>query len=360
MRDLLNEFDEVKECIYKDEHYSVRDNGAVMRHPRLGMRKRKLDNVWGFGTPNLSTGYLDFCGERVHRIVATAFHGAAPSDQHVVDHIDTNRQNNRRENLRWLTRLENILNNEITRRKVELICGSIEAFLENPSLLFGHETEDPNFSWMRNVTKVEARMSLARLTEWAKNLTKPKGGSLGDWLFQESPNLNNDIKAETPATANNEFDDWSEIQRAGISLLTNGKETSTLNSQKEKIEEPIAPIETQSLTPNAIQVNWKYPVLFPCCPQQFTEKPLETYMANLEEGKMFSSNDWGESSVLRYGMPQADCLWVMCDISIGFKTHAFTKITFKDGIFYHENKGVYDIGDDPEEMFESIMKGEMI
>ena len=142
--------------------------------------------------------------------------------------------------------------------------------------------------------------------------------------------------------------------------MTNGKEPSTLNSQKEKIEEPIAPIETQSLTPNAIQVNWKYPVLFPCCPQQFTEKPLETYMANLEEGKMFSSNDWGESSVLRYGMPQADCLWVMCDISIGFKTHAFTKITFKDGIFYHENKGVYDIGDDPEEMFESIMKGEMI
>lgn len=100
MRDLLNEFDEFKECFYKDEQYSVRDNGAVMRHRRRGMRKRKLDNVWSFGTPNHFTGYLDFCGERVHRIVATAFHGAAPSDQHVVDHIDTNRQNNRPENLR--------------------------------------------------------------------------------------------------------------------------------------------------------------------------------------------------------------------------------------------------------------------
>lgn len=359
MRDLLIEFNEVKECIYKDEHYSVRDNGAVMRHPREGVRKRKLDNVWSFGTPNLF-GYLDHGGERVHRIVATAFHGAAPSDQHVVDHIDTNRQNNRPENLRWLTKLENILNNEITRKKVELICGSIEAFLENPSLLYGHEKEDQNFSWMRNVSKEEARISLARLTEWAKSPTKPKGGSLGDWIFQESPNPNNDTKVKVPTITKKESDDWVEAQRAGISLLTNGKEPSTLNSQKEKIEEPIGLLETQSLTPGAIQLNWKYPVLFPCCPKQNTDKPLETYMSNLKEGKLFCSNDWGESLVLRYDMPQPDCLWVMCSISIGYKTHAFTKITFKDGIFYHENKGVYDFGDEPEETFESIMKGEML
>jgi len=82
-------------------------------------------------------------------------------------------------------------------------------------------------------------------------------------------------------------------------------------------------------------------------------------MANLEEGKVFSTNDYGDSNILRFGMPQPDCLWVMCNIRIGFKTHAFTKITFKDGIFYHENKGVYDIGDEPEEMFEEILKGEM-
>ena len=135
----IDDYNEVKECTYKEETYSARDNGAVLRHQREGMRKRKLDDVWSFGTPNIATGYMDFCGERVHRIVATAFLGPAPSEQHVVDHIDTNRQNNRPENLRWLTKLENILNNEITRKKVELICGSIEAFLENPALLYGYE-----------------------------------------------------------------------------------------------------------------------------------------------------------------------------------------------------------------------------
>ena len=106
----LDDYNEVRECVYKNEHYSVRDNGAVMRHQRIGIRRRKLDYVWSFGIPNPQSGYMEFCGERVHRIVATAFHGKAPSDQHVVDHIDTNRQNNRPENLQWLTRLENILN----------------------------------------------------------------------------------------------------------------------------------------------------------------------------------------------------------------------------------------------------------
>ena len=34
MSDLLNEFDKEVECIYKNEKYSVRDNGSVLRHKR--------------------------------------------------------------------------------------------------------------------------------------------------------------------------------------------------------------------------------------------------------------------------------------------------------------------------------------
>lgn len=103
----VDDYNEVRDCIYKDEHYSVRDNGAIMRYPREGKRVRKDDYVWTFGKPNDKTGYMEIAGQRVHRIVAFAFHGNPPTDQHVVDHIDTNRRNNRPENLRWLTRLEN-------------------------------------------------------------------------------------------------------------------------------------------------------------------------------------------------------------------------------------------------------------
>ena len=110
----INDFKVQKECTYKGELYSVRDNGSIMRHQKEGKKRRPQDGKWTFGT-STSKGYAMICGEGVHRIVATAFHGEAPSDQHIVDHYDTNRQNNRPENLRWLTKLENILNNPYTR-----------------------------------------------------------------------------------------------------------------------------------------------------------------------------------------------------------------------------------------------------
>ena len=83
-------------------------------------------------------------------------------------------------------------------------------------------------------------------------------------------------------------------------------------------------------------------------------------MSNLAEGMVFSKNNLGKSTILKFGMTDPENLWVMCNISIGWKTHAITKITYKDGIFYHENMGVYDIGDDPEDIFDSILNGEEI
>jgi hypothetical protein len=44
---------------------------------------------------------------RVHRLVCEAFHGPPPSPQHVVAHADGDRQNNRADNLRWATYVEN-------------------------------------------------------------------------------------------------------------------------------------------------------------------------------------------------------------------------------------------------------------
>lgn len=334
----IDDYKEVKDCIYKEEHYSARDNGAVMRHPRVGKRIRKDDNVWTFGKPNDKTGYMEIAGQRVHRIVAFAFHGNPPTNQHVVDHIDTNRRNNRPENLRWLTRLENALNNPITRARIKNLCGSIEAFLADPSILRGHERIDPNFSWMRAVTPEEARASLERLTNWAKEHPKPMGGNIGEWVFQEQ-RTNTESRYNAPS-------------------FPNMRDNEELVTYEENQVEEKEPLRTQSLTPNAIQLDWKNPVSFPCCPQEYSGNPLETYMANLKEGTVFSTNNYGDSTVLRFGRPQPDCLWVMCSISIGFNTHAFTKITFEDGVFYHENMGVFDIGDEPEKIFESILKGE--
>lgn len=114
--DLIGRYDRQTEVEYRGEHYLVRDNGAVLRLGRSNGRKRKLDNEWTFGSPERSSNYLCVGTHVVHRIVAFAFH-EQPSDKHVVDHIDTNRRNNRAENLRWVTRLENVMANPITDRK---------------------------------------------------------------------------------------------------------------------------------------------------------------------------------------------------------------------------------------------------
>lgn len=180
---MVNNFEKEIEVIYKGETYSVRDNGAVLRHPHIGSKSRPIDNVWTFGKYNTKTGYAEIGGERVHRIVATAFHGVAPTPQHVVDHIDTNRRNNRPENLRWITKLENILLNPITVKRIVLACGSIEEFLKDPSKL-RQSYVDQDFEWMRAVSKEEAAISLERMLSWARSDALYSGGSLGEWIYK--------------------------------------------------------------------------------------------------------------------------------------------------------------------------------
>lgn len=299
----VDDYKEVKDCIYKDEHYSVRDNGAVMRHQRAGMRKRKFDGVWSFGTPNAATGYLDFCGERVHRIVATAFHGQAPSEQHVVDHKDTNRQNNRPNNLRWLTKLENILNNEITRKKIELICGSVEAFLNDPQLLFGYETEDKNFSWMRNVSKEEAKNCLENWNNWARTASpnpeyKKEASHVGDWIYQKGASPMPTTPSKTMAFDSNKVSfsnpsDNNELNPTESHAIDTEEWLSQTFDQKEEVEEKREDEEVwyESATPSAKQ-DWWTKTEFPCCPNSVTVDGLKKYKENLKEGSVFSKNSY--------------------------------------------------------------------
>lgn len=305
----IDDYNEVKDCIYKDEHYSVRDNGAVMRHPREGKQVRRDDNVWTFGKPNDRTGYMEIAGQRVHRIVAYAFHGVSPTNQHVVDHIDTNRRNNRPENLRWLTRLENVLNNPITRARIEKLCGSVEDFLENPSQLYGYEDRDPNFKWMRTVTKEEAKVSLERMRKWAKERPISRGGSLGEWVFQKQKS--------------------SYVQ------------TTSLNY--ERIEPKEVAQVMQSLTPNAMQINWKTPSEFPCCPNEVSENPLEKYKQNLRADSIFCKNNYYTSLVMNSAISDEDnSLWVMTrSAEETIKPWGLSRITFKNGVYYHESGGTF-------------------
>ena len=136
MNDLSDTYSKEVLCTYEGESYSVRDNGAILRHSRKGFHKRRKDDIWTFGTINKENGYLLLSGVRVHRIVATAFLGEAPTKEHIVDHINTNKQDNRPENLRWVTKLENIILNPITCKKIMWMTGKpIDYVLQHIEIL---------------------------------------------------------------------------------------------------------------------------------------------------------------------------------------------------------------------------------
>ena len=61
----------------------------------------------------------------------------------------------------------------------------LKNFLKDPSCI-SDTSQDPNFEWMRRVTPEEAKATLERLLEWAKSDSMPKGGKLGEWVFETS------------------------------------------------------------------------------------------------------------------------------------------------------------------------------
>lgn len=302
----IDNFKQQVECVYKDERYSIRDNGAVFRHSRDGKRPRQYDNFWTFGKANDKHGYMEIASVRVHIIVATAFHGPKPTKEHVVDHIDTNRRNNRPDNLRWVTRLENALDNPITRKRIIMRCGSIEAFLVNPSLLREGDVT-PDFSWMRTVTNAEAQVSKERLLAWAESDRQASGGALGEWVYGRQPISQNGGQLSN-------VDKIDEVQ--SDSLNGWGQIPPLANDhfiEPEQSEPNIMP----SLTPGAAQEIYFYndkPNEYPCTPQKYSGDPLTVYAANLTENTVFWRNNNGEREyvVVKYGFSEdRQSLYVM-------------------------------------------------
>ncbi|PSL20527.1 HNH endonuclease signature motif containing protein [Shimia abyssi] len=302
------DYDREEECNYRGESYRVRDNGAVLRGKREGKRKRPLDESWTFGKPCKFKGYPLISSVPVHRIVATAFHGKQPAGNYVVDHEDTNRNNNRPENLRWVTRLENLLKNPITAKRIESAYGSLEAFLEDPSrALPGKLT--PDFEWMRTVTPEEAKASKERLLAWAHKDGLPSGGTLGEWVFRSIP---------------------------------------TVVEELEPKEELV-----QSKTHGAMQRNWRTPSKFPSCPDAVTDEALAEYCANLKPDEVFGVAHYGQSIVVQAAISEAkDALVVHCKHDENaVKDWSVAKVSIEKGVFVHESLGTFFTLEGAEKVF---------
>ncbi len=308
----VNDYKEEKECSYKGEKYLVRDNGAILRKSKNGARIRKFDDFWTFGKVNERTGYLEIASVPVHRIVATGFLGDPPSSSYVVDHIDTNRMNNRPSNLRWVTRLENVLLNPISRKRIEYKTGvSVFEFLKNPSK-FKDCFDEPDFSWMRQVTEEEAKSCLNNMLKWSKtdDNNGSSNGRIGNWVYYETES------------------------KDGFEGFISSIKT------KEDNEKNMIP-EGTSLTINAKQINWKTPTSFLCCPEVVEGNPIECYYKNLSKKSVFSNNQYGDSVVVKYASVDSKYIVVITTMPSSIKPLALVKITYEDGYYIHTSLGTF-------------------
>lgn len=364
-----DDFVEEKECDYKGEHYSVRDNGAIMRHARVRKAVRKDDNIWTFGKKDDKTGYMLFCGARVHIIVAIAFFGEHDSKVYVVDHKDINRCNNRPNNLRWCTRLENDLNNPATRKKIIFLCGSIENFINNPSSLRDATGSNQDVMWMRTVTTEEAKAAYARIMAWADkpiDETSSHGGRLGDWLYrpqtnERQPDFSNRDKPNEPSkeperpyepqtVADLKFADGRPINTYDTyydrQMLydIDGNEIGPKPTRQEKKELKENNVSGYFETHNKLaqQLGWK-PYTnpeFPCCPKEVNKDPIREYAANLTEGKDFVTTTYGKSLVYKHTIHD-NRLLVVTKIPNGVKNFGLVRVMWNGTVFVHESMGTY-------------------
>lgn len=351
----INDYTEERLCIYKEKEYLVRDNGSIFRRTNTS-RKGKYDNVWTFGRQNPSTGYMMIGSERVHRIVAIAFHGEPNDKELIVDHIDTNRANNRSENLRWVTKLENALNNPITRAKIILRCGSIEEFLKNPSILYMFPDEDKNFFWMRTVTKEEARISRKRLEEWAQKdkeillSMSPSKEGIGEWIYKEKP-LKSILELKTDMKLGNLKENNSLIARPNNNSfsikksspmyenLKEDQKTDIQSSEEIVQHESVDDLIRDSLTENAKQFEWYIPTEFPLCPSNLS---LEEYFNVVDFNKIFSKNSNKIGLVVdKEWLIENKLFYVLCKDEKAFNQWMVLAIAIQNNFYLHYNCGCW-------------------
>lgn len=185
----------------------------------------------------------------------------------------------------------------MTAKRIARVCGSVEAFLADPSK-FRYKFQEPNVKWMCTVSIQEAQISLERMLAWAKSDKRPSGGSLGKWIFYRDT-----------------------LQNQHVETI------------------PEVPDIIMSKTLNAAQRNWRVPSEFPCCPQENAEEPITAYSEKLKTGSVFCRNDVFSSLVSKSAISyDRQSLYVISESTEGknaLKPWALAKITYENGLFVH-------------------------
>ena len=281
----INDFTEEKTCTYKGEIYSVRDNGAIMRHSKVDGRMRKNDDVWTLGKCD-AKNFMRIDKEKVNRIVTTAFCGVPLTDQYVVFHKNYNTKDNRACNLQWVTKFEYQIFQQNIQSQLRIVTGKrIEEILSNISILQSFDIE--NLNWMQGITQKEANECLKKYRE-LKFATRSEKEQI-DWHSSEN------------------------------------------KEAKKKLNYHV------SLTPRAVVAENMLPSYFPCCPQEICEKPLESYYEKLKSGNVYYMNKIYKT-IVKETVLYENSIILKCESGDGknaVKPWSISTIIYENDVFVH-------------------------
>ena len=100
-----------------------------------------------------------------------------------------------------------------------------------------------------------------------------------------------------------------------------------------------------SLTSGAWQLNWKTPTIFPLCPSNPTENPIQEYASRLSVGDVFSTNEYkSDSTIIRSVISKCGTrLVVLCKNATvkGVSGYVLASVKFDEGFYIHHNLGSF-------------------
>ncbi|WP_457616488.1 HNH endonuclease signature motif containing protein [Lutibacter sp.] len=111
---------------YREENWSEEDEYLISNYGRI-KRKKVFEEHWKLSKTSLVSGYPSFWISKkgkpittscyVHRVVAKAFLDKK-EDQHYVIHIDFDKENNKVDNLKWVTKKELFIHHKKNPKKI--------------------------------------------------------------------------------------------------------------------------------------------------------------------------------------------------------------------------------------------------
>ena len=106
-----------------------------------------------------------------------------------------------------------------------------------------------------------------------------------------------------------------------------------------------------SLSTMAKQRNWKTQTAFICCPTKIDGDPNLCYLKNLAEDAIFTKNQYGKSTIVKFAVVDNNAIFVITTISSSVKPLGLVKVTFENEYYLHTSLGSFFTEEGAEKQF---------